>query len=241
MGSEEQRLKDVFENYYYKGLSSTNSKNAIDNSTILDLFNDFMVVSQIIYVLVNNGKEDLPNMKILDAGCGNGRMLRKMCELGAEPENCYGMDLSGDVIDYARENTTSKMCYNWDVGDIKDTRFLDNTFDVIFNLGVLIHIKDNDYIKDIAKEFYRVLKPGGLAFVIVSNETTQWSDTMLEITRNFTEAELLGLFDIFQCIGISPAYSSYYFKEQGSVRISKVMEAFETEIKTEFNLFVFKK
>ena len=244
MGSEEteeKRLNEVFDNYYYKGLSCTNTKNPINNYDIIGLFNDFMLMRQIVYFICTNDKNDLPNLKILDAGCGNGRMLRKMCELGAQPSNCYGIDLSRDVIDYAKRNSPPGIAY--DTGDIKGTPFKDNEFDFIFNMGVLIHIKDNDYIREIAKEFYRVLKPCGLAFITVSGENVQWNGQMQNITRNFNfaENELLNIFDIFQCVGVNNVYSDNYSTNR-NVILSLVMREIETgAMDTMFKLIVLKK
>jgi len=241
IGNEEKRLNEVFDNYYYKGLSSTNIKEQINNNTIIDLFNEFMLMSQVTHSMFNNNKENLPSLRILDAGCGNGRMLRKICELGAEQTNCYGIDLSKDIINYAEENSPTGITYS--SGDIKTMSYNDNAFDIIFNLGVLIHIKDNNYIKEIAKEFYRVLKPGGLVFITVAKDGSEWGEKIKDITRNFSEHELLDLFNMFQCFGIYNAYSNYYStKEQGNITLSQVMKAFETgAIDATYKLFVFKK
>jgi 2-polyprenyl-3-methyl-5-hydroxy-6-metoxy-1,4-benzoquinol methylase len=239
--TEQKRLNEVFDNYYYKELSSTNKKEPINNNTILDLFNDFMLTSQIVHSMISNGKEDLPNLKILDAGCGNGRMLRKMCELGAESSNCRGIDLSREVIDYAKENSPPGTIYS--VGDIKNTKRYDNEFDIIFNLGVLIHIKDNDYIREIAKEFHRVLKPGGLVFITVAREGSQWSEKVQAITRNFAEGEIVGLFDMFECLGVYDTYSNHYATaDHRNLTLSQVMRAYELgAVDSTYKLIVLKK
>ena len=241
IGQEEKRLNQVFNDGYYNGLSNTNIKQQLSDNSILDLFNDFLLTSQIVNSMQKNGKEDLPNLKILDAGCGNGRILRKMCELGAKPYHCYGVDLSKDVITYAGENSPSGIVYN--IGDIKYFPSSDNRFDIIFNLGVLIHILDNNYIKEIATEFHRVLKPGGLIFITVARDGTQWPETIRDITRNFSEDELLGLFNEFECIGIHDAYSDNYIMEEGGkITFSQIMRAIEVGvIDTTYKLFVFKK
>lgn len=242
MGSEEaKRLNEVFDNYYYKELSNTNIKSPISDSTILDLFNDFMLMSQIVCSMLNNGKEDLPNLKILDAGCGNGRMLRKFCELGAEPVNCRGIDLSTDVIWYARANSVDDITYN--IGDIKDMPYCNNRFDIILNLGVLIHIKDNDYIREIAKEFHRVLKPGGLVFITIAREGSSWGEKVQAITRNFTEGELLDLFEIFKCLGVYDTYSNHYTTvDHRNLTLSQIMRAYELGgVDSTYKLVVFKK
>jgi len=240
--SEQKRLVDVFDNYYYKDLSETNKKLPISANSILDLFNDFLVMSQVIYSLIDNDKEDLPNMKILDAGCGNGRMLRKMCELGARPFNCTGIDLSHDIVEYARLNSPEGIYYY--SGDIKNMPFDNDEYDIILNMGVLIHILDNNYIKEIAKEFYRVLKPGGLIFITVANEGTTWKDEKIQsMTRSFSMDKIKELFDMFECLGIYNAYSDRYQGEYNvSLEYSHILKAFEIgAVNASYKLIVLKK
>jgi len=191
--------------------------------------------------MILHGKEDLPNLKILDAGCGNGRMIRKICDLGAEPYNCSGIDLSEKIIKFAK--ISSPYGAEFSVGDIKNTQYFKNMFDIIFNLGVLIHIKDNDYIKDIAKEFHRILKPNGLVFITYAKEGSEWGEKIQDITRNFAENEILGLFDMFECVGIYDAYSNYYTaKDQGNITLSQVMKAFELgAVDSTYKLLILKK
>src|SRR5215467_13315833 len=39
------------------------------------------------------GLKSLAGLKILDLGCGSGGNLRRMVDYGAEPQNCFGVDL----------------------------------------------------------------------------------------------------------------------------------------------------
>src|SRR5215467_10099768 len=39
------------------------------------------------------GLSSLRSLKLLDVGCGSGGNLRRMIDFGAEPKNCFGIDL----------------------------------------------------------------------------------------------------------------------------------------------------
>lgn len=93
--------------------------------------------------------------KILDIGCGQGYGMLKFSELGCT--NVSGLTLSKEDAGAARER-------GFDVVD-EDMSFQsaeDNTYDVLFARHSLEH---SPYPLLTLLEFYRVLKPGGLAYI----------------------------------------------------------------------------
>jgi SAM-dependent methyltransferase len=86
--------------------------------------------------------------KVLDLGCGNGRLLRL---LGV---NSIGCDVSSSMVAVCNENG-----FNVKQGDFeKSVPFDDSTFDTVVSLDVMEHIRDIDsYISEV----FRVLKMGG--------------------------------------------------------------------------------
>lgn len=97
--------------------------------------------------------------KILDIGCGRGRLLYEMKKEGWD---VFGTELSEHSCSMAREE------FNLDIkkGDIKDCRFPDNYFDVITMWHFLEHYHDPS---ELLKESYRILKDGGLLIISVPN------------------------------------------------------------------------
>jgi SAM-dependent methyltransferase/uncharacterized protein YbaR (Trm112 family) len=78
------------------------------------------------------------NKLILDAGCGMGRFTRIAGKLGGE---VIGIDLSESVV--KAHQTTAHLPYTHIVqADILHPPFRDNTFDIIYSLGVLHHTPD---------------------------------------------------------------------------------------------------
>lgn len=120
-------------------------------------------------------------IKILDAGCGAGLLLKKMESLGT----CYGIDISQIAVDFCKKRGIN----NVQVADAAGIPYSDNTFDVVVALDVIEHI-END--KEAIREIYRVLKPGGIAIVTVPAFMFLWgvTDIVSRHIRRYTLPEL---------------------------------------------------
>jgi ubiquinone/menaquinone biosynthesis C-methylase UbiE len=96
----------------------------------------------------------------LDFGCGVGRLTRTLSQ---HFERCYGVDISENMIDQARQLNHKITNCKFVVND-KDnlTIFDDNYFDLIYTNIVLQHIPDKSTIKAYISEFVRTLSEGGL-------------------------------------------------------------------------------
>jgi ubiquinone/menaquinone biosynthesis C-methylase UbiE len=99
--------------------------------------------------------------KILDLGCGNGRMLEF---LKGKNVDYIGVDNSEKLINIARDKHPS---INFQVADALNLTFPDNSFDKIISIAVLHHIPSDDFREKFIKEAKRVLKPGGLLIITV--------------------------------------------------------------------------
>lgn len=92
-------------------------------------------------------------LKIVDFGCGTGSFTSRFLDREFE---LYGIDLSGNSIDYAKKKYPE---ISFSVGDIESTEYRNETFDVVFLSGVLHHFPD---FSKVIHESYRVLRKGGV-------------------------------------------------------------------------------
>lgn len=104
------------------------------------------------------------DLHILDVGTGTGVMTESLRKYG----RVTGVDNSEEAINYCRKRG---------IFDIKQASaeklpFENGTFDFVCAMDLLEHA-DSD--KDVLKEFYRVLKPGGLMFVTVPAHRFLWT------------------------------------------------------------------
>ncbi len=95
------------------------------------------------------------NPVILDAGCGSGREINSLTNLGLD---CIGVDLSYETVKLARNNCPSGY---FRVMDVRELDFPDDLFDGIICIAVLHHLFDRDFRKTLA-QFRRVTKSGGI-------------------------------------------------------------------------------
>jgi tRNA (uracil-5-)-methyltransferase TRM9 len=99
--------------------------------------------------------------KLLDLGCGSGRNLWKV-----RGQELYCVDFSSEMIKIAKE-TAGKRKINgkFFVMDVNKLEFKDNYFEGVLCFAVLHCIESREARLQGLKEIYRVLKPGGEAFI----------------------------------------------------------------------------
>jgi ubiquinone/menaquinone biosynthesis C-methylase UbiE len=109
-----------------------------------------------------------PDDAILDLGCGWGRIT---LELAGRGYNVTGVDLSPNLIAYAhRAARAAGVTVRYHVGSMLDLPYPDGSFDKLLCLwGVFSHLLSFQDQVLAVDEMYRVLRPGGIAFVELSN------------------------------------------------------------------------
>lgn len=96
----------------------------------------------------------LKKAKLLHAGCGGGQVdqgLQNYFDITA-------LDFSPKALELYKKNNPGNQ--NLILGDITNLNLTNNSFDGIYNLGVMEHFNSAE-INTIFDQFYRLLKPGG--------------------------------------------------------------------------------
>ncbi len=99
-----------------------------------------------------------PHGRLLELGCGNGRKLKSMKELGWQVE---GVDFDPAAVGQARERGI-----NVHLGTLADQKFPDEKFDAITASHFIEHLPDP---LGTLQECRRVLTPGGLLVLLTPN------------------------------------------------------------------------
>ena len=101
--------------------------------------------------------------KVLDLGCGNGRLLELLADLKIDYR---GIDSSETLIDLAVKDYPEK---SFSLADVLNLPLAENSFDKVFSIAVLHHIPSDELRLRFFSECQRVLKPKGLLILSVWN------------------------------------------------------------------------
>jgi ubiquinone/menaquinone biosynthesis C-methylase UbiE len=110
--------------------------------------------------------------KILDLGCGNGRLYELLKDRTID---YYGVDFSEKLIEIARSRYPKA---RFQVADVLNLPFPNNFFDKIFSIAVFHHIPSRQFRLQFLREAKRVLKPEGKLILVVWNLNT-WKKSLL--------------------------------------------------------------
>ncbi|MGA2714535.1 MAG: class I SAM-dependent methyltransferase [Bryobacteraceae bacterium] len=150
-------------------------------------------------------------MKVLEIGCGAGRMTRALAEVFAE---VYAVDVSGEMIAKGKEA----------LADVRNVRFFQNTgadlqvlgdvqIDFAFSYIVFQHIPSREVIYNYVREVNRLLRPGGLfKFQVQGAQPARGSNLDTWLGVHFSDADAVEMAN--KC-GFEPRYrigaDSQYF------------------------------
>lgn len=101
-----------------------------------------------------------------EVGCGSGVVSAVLARHGGE---ITLVDISPEALVFAGEfleccGVTARLCLN----DALQMEFSDQSFDVVWNFGVIEHFYDAGKVR-LLSEMWRILKPGGLLFLTGPN------------------------------------------------------------------------
>lgn len=104
--------------------------------------------------------KDPKQMKVLEIGCGTGRMTRALAEVFGE---VYSVDVSGEMIARGKRGLADLSNAHLFQNNGADLQVLgDIRVDFAFSYIVFQHIPSREVIYNYTREVNRVLRPGGL-------------------------------------------------------------------------------
>lgn len=149
-------------------------RNIVGSSGKHALGEGFNFYSEIKQCAAKLGRPLTRDSRILDFGCGWGRMIRFFLK-DIAAENLYGIDVNSEMIDICLNTVRLG---NYSVGKPEPpTEFANNSFDVVYAYSVFSHLSEAIHIKWV-EELSRILKPGGILIVTV------WGRNFLEFCQS---------------------------------------------------------
>lgn len=126
----------------------------------------------------------IPGDKVLDLGCGNGRMFEFFQDKNID---YVGIDSSEKLIELAKKRYPG---VRFELADALNLPFLDNSFDKVYSFAVLHHIPSEELRLRFLEEARRVLRPGGKIILTVWN---LWQRRGLMNNLKYALSKILGL------------------------------------------------
>jgi SAM-dependent methyltransferase len=120
---------------------------------------------------VIDGLEPAREWRVLEIGCGVGRLLKPLSRRVAE---AVGVDLSEEMIRRGRQYCADRPNVSLHRTDGTLGFLADEHFDFVFSHIVFQHLPRRRYVERYLREARRVLKPGGLLRVQVDGRSLQF-------------------------------------------------------------------
>ena len=121
-----------------------------------------------------------PGDRILEPGCGSGRLTAILAERVGNEGMVVSCDLSREMVSLARQRDLPSWVQLYQ-SSVTDMSFQDGYFDMVLCFQVFPHFTDRP---GALAEFHRVLKPGGALWIVHLSSR----DTINELHRNSGDA-----------------------------------------------------
>jgi len=130
------------------------NKAGVDNVPASDDFYPLMFVKRVIQS-IRGANSNCFNVKILEAGCGSGRVMHYCIDAGFQ---ITGIDYSSTVVEMLHDEFPEMDVFH---DSILGTKFRDKTFECIFAFGLYHNFNLNDCSKALS-ETHRIMKDNGI-------------------------------------------------------------------------------
>jgi ubiquinone/menaquinone biosynthesis C-methylase UbiE len=128
-----------------------------------------------------------PKKRILDWGCGPGRVVRHLPVLLPHTE-IYGTDYNENYINWCSENLKG---ISFSVNKIDPPmNFASSFFDALIGLSIFTHLSERNHVSWI-KELYRIVKSGG--YVLITTQGEAYHSRLTAIEKNFFDSNQLAI------------------------------------------------
>ncbi len=138
------------------------------------------------------------NPIILDVGCGTGKNIESLKDLG----RVVGVDISKDAIDFCKKRGIRTVV----LGSVEKLPLSENKIDIVTALDVIEHVDEAKSLSEIV----RVLKPDGIFICMVPAHMWLWSgwDVVLHHKKRYNKNEIV---NAIEKSGMSVIKHSYVY------------------------------
>jgi len=206
----------VWDPYPPENLESVYTKNYFVNENpkggYANYFEGMDINKRTFYERIKRINSKVEKGRMLDVGSALGDSLMEAKKLGWK--DVYGVELS----EYAAKES-QKLGLKVKTGDLISAKYPPNYFDAITLQDVIEHV--GSPIRDI-KEIYRVLKPGGIVFIVTPDIGGWWAKILGSLWYHYKPAEHIMY---FSQKSLKKLLKDYKFKNVESRRTYHIMSS----------------
>jgi ubiquinone/menaquinone biosynthesis C-methylase UbiE len=159
--------KSKAEEFWTRRVSEVNELRAVLSYNLPDHVN--AAYSEWELGLLLNGLGNIAGKKVLDLGCGVGRVTIELLKAGAYVTSVDNSQKMLDITTAKSKAGSFEQRFAPVKSSANEIAFPDETFDVVVCVGLLEHLPPTIRNETLV-QIHRVLKKGGLTFIIVNNE-----------------------------------------------------------------------
>jgi ubiquinone/menaquinone biosynthesis C-methylase UbiE len=136
------------------------SQDYADLYQLEDTFWWFSGMRRITAALLDPLCQSSASVSVLDVGCGTGGMISWLARY-SHGASVTGLDVNAEALDFCRSRNHREVT----LGSATHLPFGSSSFDLVTSFDVLVHLHGQQAVRATLAEMFRVLRPGGIAFV----------------------------------------------------------------------------
>jgi SAM-dependent methyltransferase len=165
-------------------------------------------VASLIMTCVSQHKPVTAAHRILDWGCGCGRVIREMMKF-VPPATLTGCDIDTEAIAWDKEHIPGPTFDRID--PYPPTAYSTKTFDLIYGISVMTHLDEQTQLSWL-RELSRIASAGGIVALTVIGEDLRKTNMPPELVNTFHETGFASFFPSYSAM-LAPFSNEGYYRE----------------------------
>lgn len=140
-------------------------------------------IATLILTYVGKYKRLCDAEKILDWGCGCGRVITQLVKF-VSPDRLHGCDIDSAAIAWDMENIIGPSFMR--VEPYPPTNYASDFFDIVYGISVMTHLEEQTQLQWL-EELKRICRPGAILALSVMGEKLRATNMPASLTKQFAE------------------------------------------------------
>lgn len=178
-------------------------------------------------VLRRAGRDDARGLRVFEAGCSSGYNLREFVQLGADPRDLAGIDISAEKVEAGRLIAPLLRLH---AGDAQVVPEPDASFDIGLAFTLFSSVPGEAASAAIAAELMRVVRPDGLILVYDMRRPSPSNSSVHRIRRSDSDRWFPGCRRRTYTLTVAPPLARRLPALYGIFRLAPILRTHEFHV-----------